>query len=363
MGVKKEGNNESTPSARRSLRDESGRGGARDAVRCRSGAVPERCGGASAVRAGPFPSLLFPSRRNAGSRGRAWGSRGALPCGEPGGQGGSGPPERAARGEPRGPVGTAPPPGPRLNVCVCVSLPPLRPCREGGGGARGEDGERQAKESAQTADYLFQLSAGGVAEEVPEDPIPRPARAGRAGRLAGTHADAGTRLGALRAGPGRVGGGVPQRSPLPAPGPDRVDFPSLSPPLAGENLVPEQKVQDQEDHEERGDAPGAQPQLQRPHGLQLPAVAGGVGTSGLVALPRPPRARAPARRQPVPRQLPGEPLGLVPRRQPPRLPPAAPRLPTASLGAALRDDLLRAEPSCFFCIPLPGLLCFTVKEE
>lgn len=207
MGVKKEGNNESTPSARHSLRDESGRGGARDAVRCRSGAVPERCGGASAVRAGPFPSLLFPSRRNAGSRGRAWGSRGALPCGEPGGQGGSGPPERAARGEPRGPVGTAPPPGPRLNVCVCVSLPPLRPCREGGGGARGEDGERQAKESAQTADYLFQLSAGGVAEEVPEDPIPRPARAGRAGRLAGTHADAGTRLGALRAGPGRAGSG------------------------------------------------------------------------------------------------------------------------------------------------------------
>uniref|UniRef100_A0A8C3LA74 Distal-less homeobox 5 n=1 Tax=Chrysolophus pictus TaxID=9089 RepID=A0A8C3LA74_CHRPC len=192
--------------------------------------------------------------------------------------------------------------------------------REGGGGARGEDGERQAKESAQTADYLFQLSAGGVAEEVPEDPVPRPARAGRAGRLAGTHAD------------------------------------------AGENLVPEQKVQDQEDHEERGDAPGAQPQLQRPHGLQLPAVAGGVGTSGLVAFPRPPRARAPARRQPVPRQLPGEPLGLVPRRQPPRLPSAAPRLPTAPLGAALRDDLLRAEPFCSFCIPLPGLLCLTVKE-
>lgn len=133
-----------------------------------------------------------------------------------------GEPRRQPRGEPRGPVGPAPLPCPsraaggtpppqaarsggsrvpRLNVCVCVFLPPLRPCREGGDGARGEDGERQTKESAQTPDYLFQLSAGGVAEEISEDPVPRPARAGRAGCLPGAHADTGTALGSAWLGP------------------------------------------------------------------------------------------------------------------------------------------------------------------
>lgn len=366
MGVKKEGNNESTPSARHSLRDESGRGGARDAVRCRSGAVPERCGGASAVRAGPFPSLPFSSPPG-GTRG-AGAARGApaapFLAGSPAGREGAAPRSGRPGGSRGGPSGRRRRPA-RALTSACVSL--SRPC------ARAEkevaepevrmvNGKPKKVRKPRTIYSSFQLAAlQRRFQKTQYLALPERAELAASLGLTQTQVRGSGRCGPGRAGPGR--GGVPQRSPLPAPGPDRVGFPSLSPPLAGENLVPEQKVQDQEDHEERGDAPGAQPQLQRPHGLQLPAVAGGVGTSGLVALPRPPRARAPARRQPVPRQLPGEPLGLVPRRQPPRLPPAAPRLPTASLGAALRDDLLRAEPSCFFCIPLPGLLCFTVKEE
>lgn len=61
MGVKKEGNNESTPSARHSLRDESGRGGARDAVRCRSGAEERALSGPGPSL--PFPSLPLPAER------------------------------------------------------------------------------------------------------------------------------------------------------------------------------------------------------------------------------------------------------------------------------------------------------------
>ena len=49
----------------------------------------------------------------------------------------------------------------------------------------------------------------------------------------------------------------------------------------GENLVPEQAVEAEEDHEERRAASGAQPQLQRPHGVQLAAVPGRVGHAGL----------------------------------------------------------------------------------
>lgn len=96
---------------------------------------------------------------------------------------------------------------------MSASLPLLRPSREGGGGTRGADGERQTKESAQTPDYLFQLSAGSVAEEVSEDPVPRPARAGRAGGLAGTHANAGTASGSARPGSARrvQGPGSPRR--------------------------------------------------------------------------------------------------------------------------------------------------------
>jgi len=55
----------------------------------------------------------------------------------------------------------------------------------------GADGQREAQEGAQAPDHLLQLPAGGAAEEVPDGPVPGPARAGRAGRSDGPHANAG----------------------------------------------------------------------------------------------------------------------------------------------------------------------------
>ncbi|CAG11110.1 unnamed protein product [Tetraodon nigroviridis] len=85
--------------------------------------------------------------------------------------------------------------------------------------------------------YL-QLPAGRPAEALPEHTVPGAAGEGRAGRLAGGHAN------------------------------------------AGQNLVPEQKIQNKEDHEKRRASTRTQPQLQRPHGLQLPTVPGRLGHAG-----------------------------------------------------------------------------------
>ena len=48
----------------------------------------------------------------------------------------------------------------------------------------------------------------------------------------------------------------------------------------GQNLVPEQEIKIEEDHEKRRASTGAQPQLQRPHGVQLPTVPGRLGHTG-----------------------------------------------------------------------------------
>lgn len=50
--------------------------------------------------------------------------------------------------------------------------------------------------------------------------------------------------------------------------------------FTGENLVPEQKIKTKEDHEKRRTATRTQPQLQRPDGVQLPAVSRGLGLTG-----------------------------------------------------------------------------------
>lgn len=50
--------------------------------------------------------------------------------------------------------------------------------------------------------------------------------------------------------------------------------------FSGQNLVPEQKIKNEEDHEKRRASTGAQPQLQRPHGLQLSTVSGRLGHTG-----------------------------------------------------------------------------------
>lgn len=58
-------------------------------------------------------------------------------------------------------------------------------------GHRGPDGQREAKEGAQTPDHLLQLPAGSAAEEIPVGTVPGPAGASRAGGAAGPHADTG----------------------------------------------------------------------------------------------------------------------------------------------------------------------------
>lgn len=55
----------------------------------------------------------------------------------------------------------------------------------------------------------------------------------------------------------------------------------------GENLVPEQKIKNEEDHEKRRASTGAQPQLQRPHGLQLPTIPGCLGHAGPLQVAQP----------------------------------------------------------------------------
>lgn len=66
----------------------------------------------------------------------------------------------------------------------------------------------------------------------------------------------------------------------------------LSSSSIGQNLVPEQKVEIEEDHEKRRASPGAQPQLQRPHGVQLSTVAGRVGHAGPLQAAQPAAAAA-----------------------------------------------------------------------
>lgn len=66
----------------------------------------------------------------------------------------------------------------------------------------------------------------------------------------------------------------------------------LSSSSLGQNLVPEQKVEIEEDHEKRRASPGAQPQLQRPHGVQLSPVAGRVGHAGPLQAAQPATAAA-----------------------------------------------------------------------
>lgn len=68
-----------------------------------------------------------------------------------------------------------------------------------------------------------------------------------------------------------------------APGGYRNTTDASSPPSSpGQNLVPEQEIQNQEDHEKRRASTRTQSQLQRPHGLQLSAVPGRLGHAGPV---------------------------------------------------------------------------------
>uniref|UniRef100_A0A7M4F676 Distal-less homeobox 2 n=1 Tax=Crocodylus porosus TaxID=8502 RepID=A0A7M4F676_CROPO len=105
----------------------------------------------------------------------------------------------------------------------------LRCSREGRLRARGQDSEREAKESAEAPDHLLQLPAGRSAAALPEDAVPGAARESGAGGL-------------------------------PRPHPD-----------AGEDLVPEPPLQVQEDVEERRDPVGAAPAAQRLAALRLAA--------------------------------------------------------------------------------------------
>lgn len=70
-------------------------------------------------------------------------------------------------------------------------------CSERGTRRGSPAGQREAKEGTQAPDHLLQLPAGRPAEEIPVSPVSGPAGAGRAGRTAGPHADAGKTSGMI----------------------------------------------------------------------------------------------------------------------------------------------------------------------
>uniref|UniRef100_A0A8C3BS40 Distal-less-like homeobox protein N-terminal domain-containing protein n=1 Tax=Cairina moschata TaxID=8855 RepID=A0A8C3BS40_CAIMO len=266
---------------------------------------------------------------------------------------------------------------------------PHRDCRvcrsrEGGLRAGDQDSERQAEESAEAADHLLQLPAGGPAAALPENPVPRPARESGAGGLPRPHPDAGRALPPRGAGtsrpdgagaggrapsgrgrglgprcldgPGRAGGrGVAvsgpsqRRSPRscgarPAPARRRPADAALPP---GEDLVPEPPLQVQEDVEERRDPGGAPPAPQRL--AAAPRLAPGLGLRRAPAHAGRPRQPQPRRR--LPRHLPLVPDGARRPRAPAggRPPPAAAAAPAPPrrrhlLGAA--ETRARGAPTC-----------------
>lgn len=123
-------------------------------------------------RSALWPPL--PPRAPAAER-AAWKSRGSSWA-----RGGGGLP--AGPGRSPGPQAATKPPPAR---CVARSV------GERGAGSRGAHGEREAQEGPQAAHHLLQLPAGRPAAPLPEGPVPGAARARRAGRAAGPHADTG----------------------------------------------------------------------------------------------------------------------------------------------------------------------------
>lgn len=119
-------------------------------------------------------------------------------------------------------------------------------------------------------------------------------------------------------------------------------------------MVPEQEIQNQEDHEKRRASTRAQPQLQRPHGLQLPAVPGRLGRAGPVQGAQP----AATEHQHHGLEFFGK-LGLlVPlSRQHRCLPFADPQLDTALIGSWSRDVILKTKTKTMFISEL-FLVCF-----
>lgn len=73
-------------------------------------------------------------------------------------------------------------------VCVCC-----RAAEDDSDRERRDSFQREGQEDPQTAHHLLQPAAAGAKPPLPADTVPRPAGARRAGRLAGTHADAGKR--------------------------------------------------------------------------------------------------------------------------------------------------------------------------
>lgn len=57
--------------------------------------------------------------------------------------------------------------------------------------------------------------------------------------------------------------------------------------VLGQDLVSEQEIQNEEAHKKRRASTGAQPELQRPHGVQLSTVPGRLGHTGPVQAAQP----------------------------------------------------------------------------